>query len=256
MKCRKISIANHKGGVGKTITSINLGACLAKKERKVLIIDLDPQANTTIGLGFEPGDISYTIFDCMDTSSEISINKTTINSSLKNLWLIPSSIKFAGFEHELIKQHGQERILTQVIAKITNRFDYIIFDCPPSLGLLTINGLRASNEVIIPLQSHFFCLRAIEQFMETVELINKNLNHTLKIRILFTMVEVRTKLSQEVMSEIKKHFKGSVFKTIIRKNISLSEASSYGLPIINYSPQSTGAKGYISLTKEVIKSEE
>lgn len=255
MKCRKISIANHKGGVGKTITSVNLGACLAKEGKKVLIIDLDPQANTTIGLGFEPEDISYTIFDCMDTSPKISINKAIINSSLKNLWLIPSSIKFAGFEYELIKQHGQERILTQVIAKITNRFDYIIFDCPPSLGLLTINSLRASNEVIIPLQSHFFSLRAVEQFMETVELINKNLDHTLKIHILFTMVEVRTKLSQEVISEIKEHFKGLVFKTIIRKNISLSEATSYGVPIINYSPQSTGAKGYISLTKEVIKSE-
>lgn len=255
MKCRKIAIANHKGGVGKTITSINLGACLAKEGREVLIIDLDPQANTTIGLGFESEDISCTIFDCMDSSSEIPLNKAIINLSLKNLWLIPSNIKFAGFEYELIKQHSRERILTQITTKISNKFDYIIFDCPPSLGLLTINGLRASNEVIIPLQAHFFSLQAIEQFMETVELISRKLNHILKIHILFTMVEIRTKLCQEVMNEIKKHFGNVVFKTIIRKNISLSEAASYSQPVIAYDPRSTGARGYTSLTKEVIKGE-
>ncbi|MBA7490503.1 Sporulation initiation inhibitor protein Soj [subsurface metagenome] len=255
MKCRKISIANHKGGVGKTVTSINLSACLAKRDRKVLLIDLDPQANATIGLDFEPEELPYTIFDCMGASSQIPIDKVMFNSSLKNLWLAPSSIKFAGFEYELAKQHGREGILTQIIAEVISKFDYIIFDCPPSLGLLTINGLRASNEVIIPLQSHFFSLRAIEQFMETVDLIRKNLNHALKVHILFTMVEVRTKLSQEVIGEIKRHFGRSVFKTIIRKNVSLSEATSYGIPIINYNPYSTGAKGYISLAKEVIKGE-
>jgi len=255
MKCRKISIANHKGGVGKTVTSINLSACLAKKNRKVLLIDLDPQANTTIGLNFEPEELSYTVFDSLNSSSQVPIEKVIINSSLKNLWLAPSSIKFAGFEYELSKQHNREKILSQVIAKVTGDFDYIIFDCPPSLGLLTISGLIASSEVIIPLQSHFFSLRAIEQFMETIDLVNKNLGHALKIHILFTMVEVRTKLSQEVMGEIKHHFGRSVFKTIIRKNVSLSEATSYGIPIIDYNAYSTGAKGYISLAKEVMKSE-
>jgi len=255
MKCRKISIANHKGGVGKTVTTINLSACLAKEDRKVLIVDLDPQANTTIGLNFEPEELSYTVFDSLNSSSQVPIQKVIINSSLKNLWLAPSSIKFAGFEYELIKQHDRERILSRVIAEVTDNFDYIIFDCPPSLGLLTIGGLIASSEVIIPLQSHFFSLRAIEQFMETIDLVNKNLGHALKIHILFTMVEVRTKLSQEVIREIKQHFGNSVFKTIIRKNVSLSEATSYGRPIINYAPHSMGAKGYISLAREVIKSE-
>jgi len=255
MKCRKISIANHKGGVGKTVTSINLSACLAKKDRKVLLIDLDPQANTTIGLNFEPEELSYTVFDCLNSSSQVPIEKVIINSSLKNLWLAPSSIKFAGFEYELNKQHNREKILSQVITKVTDDFDYIIFDCPPSLGLLTISSLIASSEVIIPLQSHFFSLRAIEQFMETIALVNKNLGHVLRIHILFTMVEVRTKLSQEIIGEIKRHFGRSVFKTIIRKNVSLSEATSYGIPIINYNPYSTGAKGYISLAKEVIKGE-
>lgn len=255
MKCRKISIANHKGGVGKTISSINLSACLAKEGRKVLIIDLDPQANATVGLGFEPENLPYTIFDCMNASSQIPIEKVIVNSSLPNLWLAPSSINFAGFEYELSKQPSKEAVLACVINEVIHKLDYIIIDCPPSLGLLTINGLRASEEVIIPLQPHFFSLRAIEQFMETIELLNRNLNHTLKIRILFTMVEVRARLIKEVMGEIRKHFRDNVFETFIRKNISLSEASSYGIPVINYDPRSTGAESYTLLAKEVIRHE-
>jgi len=252
---RTIAIANHKGGVGKTITAINLSACLAEKKRKVLLVDLDPQSNATMGLGVEPEDLTSTIFDCMDSSSRLPIDGVIINSSLENLYLAPSSIKFAGFEHELAKYANKEKVLLNAINVIFPRFDYIIIDCPPSLGYLTINGLRASSEVIIPLHPYFFSLRAIEQFMETIELMQNNIGHTLRLHILFTAVEVRTKISQEVMSEVREHFGDAVFKTIIRKNVAISEATSYGQPVLKYDPHSTGAKGYTSLTEEVLKYE-
>jgi len=258
---RIISIANQKGGVAKTTTTINLGASLASMGKKVLLIDLDPQAHTTLGLSIEPDSLNKTILNVLEPSRsknklklEEIILKLNYNEE-DNLFIAPSNIDFASAEYKLIDQIGREDFLAANIRECDIPFDYILIDCPPSLGILTVNALKACNEVIIPMQPHFFALRGIEEFMETAELVRKNLNHPLKISILITIADLRSNLAKEVMEEIKQYFEKRLFKTIIRKNITLVEASSQGVPALYYSPRSHGAIDYYKLGQEVMSFE-
>ena len=255
---RIISIANQKGGVAKTTTTINLGASIAALGRKVLLIDLDPQAHTTLGLGFEPDSLTKTILNVLEphrsknklTLEEVMITLKANNEN--NLFLAPSNIDFASAEYKLIDQIGREDFLNTSIRECKVPFDYILIDCPPSLGILTVNALKACDEVIIPMQPHYFALRGIEEFIETTEIVRKNLNHSLKINILITIADTRNNLAQEVISEIKRYFSDKLFKTMIRKNITLVEASSQGVAALDYSPNSHGAIDYYKLAQEVI----
>lgn len=255
---RIISIANQKGGVAKTTTTINLGASIAALGRKVLLIDLDPQAHTTLGLGFEPDSLTKTILNVLEphrsknklTLEEVMITLKANNEN--NLFLAPSNIDFASAEYKLIDQIGREDFLNTSIRECKVPFDYILIDCPPSLGILTVNALKACDEVIIPMQPHYFALRGIQEFIETTEIVRKNLNHSLKINILITIADTRNNLAQEVISEIKRYFSDKLFKTMIRKNITLVEASSQGVAALDYSPNSHGAIDYYKLAQEVI----
>ena len=258
---RKISVANQKGGVAKTTTTINLGASLAYMGKKVLLIDLDPQAHTTLGLSFEPDTLSKTVLNVLEphrSKDKLTLEEIMLKVKLDDnnyLYLAPSNIDFASAEYKLIDQIGREDFLNASINDCKIPFDYIIIDCPPSLGILTVNALKASDEVIIPLQPHYFALRGIQEFMETTEIVRRNLNHSMKIFILVTIADMRNNLAKEVMEEIKQFFNEKLFNTIIRKNITVVEASSQGVPVLYYSPKSHGAIDYFKLAEEVISFE-
>ena len=258
---RIISIANQKGGVAKTTTTINLGASLASSGRRILLIDLDPQAHTTLGLGLEPDNLSKTILNVLEphrSKNKLKLEDVIIKLKIpeeNNLFLAPSNIDFASAEYKLIDQIGREDFLGASIRECEIPFDYILIDCPPSLGILTVNALKACNEVIIPMQPHYFALRGIQEFVETTEIVRRNLNHSLKINILITIADMRSNLAKEIMMEIKQYFSGKLFKSIIRKNITLVEASSQGTPALHYSPRSHGAVDYYKLAQEVISFE-
>lgn len=258
---RIISIANQKGGVAKTTTTINLGASLSSLGKKVLLIDLDPQAHTTLGLGLEPDNLSKTMLNVLEpyrSKNKLKLEEIIIKLKIAggdNLFLAPSNIDFASAEYKLIDQIGREDFLGASIRECKIPFDYIIIDCPPSLGILTVNALKACNEVIIPMQPHYFALRGIQEFMETAEIVRRNLNHHLKINILITIAETKGNLAKEVIAEIKQYFSDKLLKNIIRKNITLVEASSQGVPALYYSPNSHGAIDYFKLAQEVISFE-
>jgi len=258
---RIISIANQKGGVAKTTTTINLGASLSSLGRKVLLIDLDPQAHTTLGLGLEPDNLSKTMLNVLEpyrSKNKLELEEIIINLKIgggENLFLAPANIDFASAEYKLIDQIGREDFLGASIRECKISFDYIIIDCPPSLGILTVNALKACDEVIIPMQPHYFALRGIQEFMETAEIVRRNLNHHLKINILITIAETKSNLAKEVIAEIKQYFSDKLLKNIIRKNITLVEASSQGVPALYYSPNSHGAIDYYKLAQEVISFE-
>jgi chromosome partitioning protein len=258
---RIISIANQKGGVAKTTTTINLGASLSSLGRKVLLIDLDPQAHTTLGLGLEPDNLSKTMLNVLEpyrSKDKLKLEEIIIKLKIAggdNLFLAPSNIDFASAEYKLIDQIGREDFLGASIRECKIPFDYIIIDCPPSLGILTVNALKACDEVIIPMQPHYFALRGIQEFMETAEIVRRNLNHHLKINILITIAETKSNLAKEVIAEIKQYFNDKLLKNIIRKNITLVEASSQGVPALYYSPNSHGAIDYYKLAQEVISFE-
>ena len=258
---RIISIANQKGGVAKTTTTINLGASLSSLGRKVLLIDLDPQAHTTLGLGLEPDNLSKTMLNVLEpyrSKDKLKLEEIIIKLKIAggdNLFLAPSNIDFASAEYKLIDQIGREDFLGASIRECKIPFDYIIIDCPPSLGILTVNALKACDEVIIPMQPHYFALRGIQEFMETAEIVRRNLNHHLKINILITIAEIKSNLAKEVIAEIKQYFNDKLLKNIIRKNITLVEASSQGVPALYYSPNSHGAIDYYKLAQEVISFE-
>ena len=258
---RIISIANQKGGVAKTTTTINLGASLASMGRKVLLIDLDPQAHTTLGLSFEPDSLSKTVLNVLEphrSKSRLKLEEIIIKMKLDgadNLFLAPSNMDFASAEYKLIDQIGREDFLSASIRECQIPFDYIIIDCPPSLGILTVNALKACNEVLIPMQPHYFALRGIEEFMETADIVRRNLSHPMKIFILITIADMGNNLSKEVIGEIKKYFSEKLFKTIIRKNITLVEASSQGVPVLYYNPKCHGAIDYYKLAEEVMSFE-
>jgi chromosome partitioning protein len=258
---RIISIANQKGGVAKTTTTINLGASLSSLGRKVLLIDLDPQAHTTLGLGLEPDNLSKTMLNVLEpyrSKDKLKLEEIIIKLKIAggdNLFLAPANIDFASAEYKLIDQIGREDFLGASIRECKIPFDYIIIDCPPSLGILTVNALKACDEVIIPMQPHYFALRGIQEFMETAEIVRRNLNHHLKINILITIAETKSNLAKEVIAEIKQYFSDKLLKNIIRKNITLVEASSQGVPALYYSPNSHGAIDYFKLAQEVISFE-
>ncbi|GAA0745677.1 ParA family protein [Clostridium oceanicum] len=249
-----ISIFNQKGGVGKTTTSINLCSYLAMNGYKVLVIDIDPQGNTTSGMGIDKRNVDLSIYDIL-TSKDVSIESAMKESELiSNFYIVPSTMELAGAEVELINKSDRESILLNKIKNLEKDFDYIFIDCPPSLGLLTINALTVSNSVIIPIQCEFYALEGVGQLVNTVQLIKKSLNNDLEIEgIILSMYDGRTKLCNEVAEEVKKYFKDRVYKTTIPRNIRLAEAPSFGLPIMLYDNKCKGAKAYEKLAKEFIK---
>jgi len=246
-----IAVVNQKGGVGKTTTAVNISAVLAKKGKKVLLIDEDPQGNATSGLGVDKN-VEKSIYDVI--INDVDIHEAIVQSPIKNLWVCPSNINLAGAEVELVPMMARETKLKEKLEKVENDFHYIIIDCPPSLGLLTINALTASNSLLVPIQCEYYALEGVGQLMNTVNLIKKQLNKDLYIEgVALTMNDARTNLSNQVISEVKTFFKDNVYKTIIPRNVKLSEAPSFGMPISVYAPKSKGARCYEKLTNEIIK---
>ena len=246
-----ISVANQKGGVGKTTTTINLSTFLAKKGKTVLLIDADPQGNASSGLGTER-EVEFSTYDILvgDTEMKDALLKT----SVKNLYICPSNISLAGAEVELVSMMSREQRLKEKLDEIRESFDYILIDCPPSLGLITLNSFTASDSVLIPVQCEYYALEGLGQLLNTVNLVKKHLNKNLQIEgALLTMYDMRTNLSNQVVKEVKKYFGEKVYKTVIPRNVRLSEAPSYGMPITEYDPRSKGAKSYDKFTKEFLK---
>lgn len=249
-----VSVANQKGGVGKTTTTVNLSTMLAKKGKKVLMIDTDPQGNATSGIGIEKEN-EYSIYDVL--INEIDMRKTVLETQVKNLWICPANINLAGAEVELVSMFSRERRLKEQLDKIKEEFDYILIDCPPSLGLVTLNAFTASDSVLIPVQCEYFALEGLGQLMNTINLVRKHLNKSLYIEgAVLTMYDIRTNLANQVVREVKRYFEDKVYKTVIPRNVKLSEAPSYGMPIVLYDAKSKGAKAYDKLAREFLKRNE
>ncbi len=246
-----MAIVNQKGGVGKTTTAVNVSAILAKKGKRVLLIDEDPQGNATSGLGIDKN-TGKSIYDVIINDTDM--NEAIIQSSIKNLYICPSNIDLAGAEVELVSMISRELKLKEKVEKIENDYNYIIIDCPPSLGLLTINAFTTADSLLIPIQCEYYALEGVGQLINTINLVKKQLNRDLYIEgVILTMNDARTNLSNQVIKEVKTYFKDNVYKTIIPRNVKLSEAPSYGMPISVYAPKSKGARCYEKLTNEIIK---
>ncbi|MCC5920097.1 MAG: AAA family ATPase [Cyclobacteriaceae bacterium] len=246
-----ISIANQKGGVGKTTSAINLAASLAVLEKTTLVVDADPQANATSGVGINPKDVEISIYECM--IDEVDIDEAIVKTDIKMLDILPSHIDLVGAEIEMVDLENRERKMKAVLSKIKDRYDYIIIDCSPSLGLITLNALTASDSVLIPVQCEYFALEGLGKLLNTIRLIQGGLNPDLSYEgILLTMYDGRTRLSNQVYEDIKKHFSPIMFETVIPRNIKLSEAPSFGEPAISHDAESKGAISYLNLAKEII----
>ena len=252
---RIIALANQKGGVGKTTTAINLAASLAALEKKVLIVDADPQANATSGIGVDSRQMSSTVYDCLIDNKDP--REALVKCEVDNLTLLPSNIDLVGAEIEMLEMPEREKVLKKVLANIKDDYDYILIDCSPSLGLLTVNALTASDSVIIPVQCEYFALEGLGKLLNTIKIIQGNLNSALEIEgFLLTMYDARLRLSNQVADEVNKHFQQMVFKTIIQRNVKLSEAPSFGQPAILYDAESRGTVNYLNLAKELIEKNE
>ena len=252
-----IAIANQKGGVGKTTTAINLSACMAEKGKKVLIIDLDPQGNTTSGFGIDKSKIENTVYELMldECSIKEAIKKTEIDG-VDNLYIIPSNVNLAGAEIELLGINEKEYILKNAVDYISDDYDYVFIDCPPSLNMLTVNAMTTADSVLVPIQCEYYALEGISQLMHTIDLVKQRLNKKLTINgVVFTMYDGRTNLSNDVVATVKENLNTRIYKTIIPRNVRLAEAPSHGLPINIYDPKSAGAESYRSLAQEIIENE-
>ena len=252
---RIIAVANQKGGVGKTTTSINLAACLAEKGKKVLAVDMDPQGNLTSGLGVDKDSVEKSIYELI--IGKVDIKEVINKEVLENLDIIPTSIDLSAAEIELIGVDDKEYILRNAIDQVKDQYDFVIIDCPPSLSMLTINAMTTADSVIVPIQCEYYALEGLSQLIHTVELVKDRLNSKLEIEgVVFTMYDARTNLSLQVVENVKDNLQQNIYKTIIPRNIRLAEAPSYGLPINKYDPKSTGAESYMRLADEVIEREE
>ena len=248
---RIIAIANQKGGVGKTTTSINLSSCIAAKGKKVLVVDIDPQGNTTSGYGIEKNDLDNTIYELM--LGDCSIEDCIIKDVIENISILPSNVNLAAAEIELIGVDKKEYILKNEIDWVKDRYDYIIIDCPPSLSLLTVNAMTTAESVLVPIQCEYYALEGLSQLIHTVNLVKERLNPNLEMEgVVFTMYDSRTNLSAQVVENVKSHLNQKVYRTVIPRNIRLAEAPSYGQPINIYDPKSAGAESYLALAEEVI----
>lgn len=247
-----IAIANQKGGVGKTTTSINLSACIAAKGKKVLVIDIDPQGNTTSGYGIEKNELENTIYELI--LGDCSIEDCILKEVFPNISILPSNVNLAAAEIELIGVEKKEYILKNEVDWVKDRYDFIIIDCPPSLSLLTVNAMTTADSVLVPIQCEYYALEGLSQLIHTVNLVKERLNPDLDMDgVVFTMYDSRTNLSAQVVENVKSHLNQNVYKTLIPRNIRLAEAPSYGKPINMYDPKSAGAESYMSLAEEVIK---
>lgn len=248
---RIIAVANQKGGVGKTTTSINLSACLAELGQRVLVVDVDPQGNTTSGLGVDKNNVENTIYELM--LGECTIDECIIKNVLDNLDVMPSNVNLSGAEIDLIGVDEREYILQKEINKVRDNYDFVIVDCPPSLSMLTVNAMTASDTVLVPIQCEYYALEGLSQLIHTINLVKKRLNPDLEMEgVVFTMYDARTNLSLQVVENVKENLKQTIYKTIIPRNIRLAEAPSHGLPINLYDPKSAGAESYRLLAEEVI----
>ena len=252
---RIIAIANQKGGVGKTTTAINLSACLAEKGQRVLVVDIDPQGNTTSGLGIAKDNVDNTIYEVM--LQEIDISDAICKDIFENLDIIPSNVNLAGAEIDLIDIENREYILKNAINTVRNNYDYVILDCPPSLSMLTVNAMTAADTVLVPIQCEYYALEGLTQLIHTINLVKKKLNPLLELEgVVFTMYDARTNLSLQVVENVKENLNQNIYKTIIPRNVRLAEAPSYGKPINLYDSRSTGAESYRLLAEEVINRED
>ena len=252
---RVIAIANQKGGVGKTTTAINLSACLAEKNKKVLTVDIDPQGNTSSGLGIDKNELQNTIYQMM--IGLCTLEDCRIVNQYENLDILPSNVNLAGAEIELIGIDHREYILKKQLDRINKEYDFILIDCPPSLNTLTVNAMTAADTVLVPIQCEFYALEGLTQLIHTINLVKQRLNPSLEIEgVVFTMYDARTNLSLEVVENVKENLRQNIYKTIIPRNVRLAEAPSYGIPINLYDPKSAGAEGYRQLADEVIEKEQ